>query len=157
MRKQLPAGVNQFTLFDSQGRIYAERLFFIYGDSISVASRFVCQFDKSRYAPFSPVTLKVIRGESNPAYCSLSVRDDNYGIQTAYAEGLYNYLLLGSDLRGYIHRPDYYFESDDSHHRTALDLLLLTQGWRRYEWKQLAGVEQFRPTQFVEKGLVLSG
>ena len=35
----------------------------------------------------------------------------------------------------YVRRPSWYFESDDTLHRRALDELLMVQGWRRYEWK----------------------
>ena len=51
----------------------------------------------------------------------------------------------------------YYFESDDAEHRAALDLLLLVQGWRRYEWRQQAGVEPFEPVHRVEEGIMVQG
>ncbi len=65
--------------------------------------------------------------------------------------------MLTSDLKGYIHHPDYYFETDDSVHRAALDLLMMTQGWRRYAWKQLAGVEKLETPYVIEEGLILQG
>ena len=52
-------------------------------------------------------------------------------------------LLLMSEIKGYVRRPSWYFESDDTLHRRALDELLMVQGWRRYEWKHWAGVEPF--------------
>ena len=36
-----------------------------------------------------------------------------------------------SEIKGYVHRPEYYFEADDEIHRQALDELLMVQGWRR--------------------------
>lgn len=46
-------------------------------------------------------------------------------------------LLLESEIKGFVETPDYYFESDDQHHRDALDLLLMIQGWRRYNWYEI--------------------
>ncbi|MBP5691517.1 MAG: hypothetical protein J6W99_05230, partial [Bacteroidaceae bacterium] len=66
-------------------------------------------------------------------------------------------LLLSSDLRGYIHNPDYYMESDDSVHRAALDLLTLVQGWERYEWKVMTGQTGFRERYRVEDSLNVNG
>lgn len=38
-------------------------------------------------------------------------------------------LLLMSEIKGYVHRPLYYFEVNDMEHRLALDCLLMVQGW----------------------------
>jgi hypothetical protein len=46
--------------------------------------------------------------------------------------------LLSSDIKGYIADPGYYFEADDYEHRLAADLLMLVQGWRRYDWALMA-------------------
>jgi hypothetical protein len=45
---------------------------------------------------------------------------------------------LSSDIKGYIADPGYYFEADDYEHRLAADLLMLVQGWRRYDWALMA-------------------
>ena len=150
------AGVNQVTLFDADGRIHAERLFFVHDTTVTGKPLVDCRLDKEEYAPFSPITLTLQSRVGNQPI-SLSVRDKGAEIETHYRDNLQSYLLLSSDLKGYIHRPDYYFEAEDSAHNAALDLLMLTQGWRRYEWKQLAGVEKLETPHFVEEGLVLYG
>ncbi|HTI58189.1 MAG TPA: hypothetical protein VL525_04180, partial [Mucilaginibacter sp.] len=48
-----------------------------------------------------------------------------------------NNLLLTSELKGYIEQPNYYFTNTNEQTRAALDNLMLTQGYRRYEWKQI--------------------
>ena len=42
-------------------------------------------------------------------------------------------ILLNSELKGYIEDPGYYFESADPRVDSHLDLLMMTQGWRRYD------------------------
>ncbi|MBQ8361892.1 MAG: hypothetical protein IJX44_08115 [Bacteroidaceae bacterium] len=157
-KSRLLPGVNQVTLFDADGQVYAERLFFVHDTAIVGKDPIECLLDKADYKPFEKINLSIAshKGKGRGTL-SLSVRDSGTEIGTTYADNLQTYLLLTSDLKGYIHRPDYYFEMDDSVHRTALDLLMMTQGWRRYEWKQLAGVEEFKKTHFIEDGLTLHG
>lgn len=64
-----------------------------------------------------------------------------------YSQGnILTNLLLSSEIRGFIQSPEYYFESQDLHHRKALDLLMMIQGWRRYDWQTMAGVKHSNHT-----------
>jgi len=45
--------------------------------------------------------------------------------------------LLTSELKGHIEQPNYYFTHIDEKTEADLDDLMLTQGYRRYEWKQI--------------------
>ncbi len=51
-------------------------------------------------------------------------------------ENICSRLLLTADLRGYVYDPGYYFEMDDAAHNQALDNLMLTHGWTRYNWNK---------------------
>lgn len=42
-------------------------------------------------------------------------------------------ILLNSELKGNIENPQYYFENPDAGTDNDLDLLMMTQGWRRYD------------------------
>ena len=157
-KNRLSPGVNQLTLFDADGQVYAERLFFVHDTAVVGKCPVEYRLDKNEYKPFEKINLTISTLPHREGWGgSLSVRDGSTEIGTPYTDNLQTYLLLTSDLKGYIHRPDYYFEADDSVHRTALDLLMMTQGWRRYAWKQLAGLTEFQKTHFVEEGLTLQG
>ena len=41
---------------------------------------------------------------------------------------------LSEQIRGDIFNPTYYFDERNADRLQALDLLLMTQGWRRYVW-----------------------
>ena len=116
---------------------------------------------KSSYRPYEKITLPLhvtdAAGRPVATTLSVSVRDAGTEIPTHYASTLSANLLLESDVKGYIENIGYYFESDDAEHRAALDLLLLVQGWRRYEWRQQAGVEPFEPVHRVEEGIMVQG
>lgn len=86
---------------------------------------------------------------------SLSVKDAAGDIE--YNHNIMTNMLLTSELKGYIHNPSYYFESDDQIHRQALDLLLMIQGWRRYSWKQITGVETLDLKYTPEQGIEING
>ena len=85
----------------------------------------------------------------------LSVRDDD-GHQGPYYSDLRTDLLLSSDLRGLVWKPEYYFESVDAEHNEAMDLLCMVQGWERYDWKQMAGVVEFQEKKRIESGLTFN-
>jgi hypothetical protein len=66
-------------------------------------------------------------------------------------------MLLSSEVRGYIHNVDYYFEADDAEHRRSADLLMLTQGWRRYDWELMTGQRDFEKAQPIEDKFYVYG
>ena len=157
-KEKLPTGVHQLTIFNASGNIFAQRHLFV-NNGIETGNIAVST-DATRYEPFAPVTMQVqtTSPEGTPlsTTLSLSVRD-NQDIGAAYTDNLLTNMLLSSELKGYIHHPEYYFESNDSEHTRALDLLMMTQGWTRYDWKQMARVEPFYIKHYVEDGLVIDG
>ena len=158
-KADFPAGVQQITLFTPEGEVLGERLAYHQRDDHQL--HITVDGQKSSYRPYEKITLPlhVTDAEGSPvaATLSVSVRDAGTEIPTHYASTLSANLLLESDVKGYIEDIGYYFESDDAEHRAALDLLLLVQGWRRYEWRQQAGVEPFKPVHRVEEGIMVQG
>lgn len=157
-KEKLSTGVHQLTLFNAEGKVFAQRHLFV-NNGIASGGIAVTTSD-TPYEPFAPVKMNIhttaADGTPLPATLSLAVRDhQNYG--TAYADNIYTNMLLSSELKGYIHHPEYYFESNDTEHVRALDLLMMTQGWTRYNWAQMARVEPFYIKHYVEDGLVIDG
>ena len=157
-KEKLSTGVHQLTLFNAAGNVFAQRHIFI-NNGIE-AGHIAVSTDAAQYEPFAPVTIQVQttspEGTPLPTTLSLAVRD-NQDLGTAYADNIMTNMLLSSELKGYIHNPEYYFESNDTEHARALDLLMMTQGWTRYNWKQMARVEPFYIKHYVEDGLVIDG
>ena len=137
----LPTGVNELTIFDSDGRIWASRQFFVNHhdyDSSLITPEEIVQPTKT-YQPYERVEMPVVcQGVTAPTTFSLSIRDTNTDEPTYNNGNLMTDMLLSSDLRGFISSPAYYFEADDAVHRHHLDLLLMVQGWRKYKWNELA-------------------
>ncbi len=152
-RETLPEGVNQLTVFDGTGRVWAERLFFICPDA-APEERIHIEPQTPAPSPYDKVKLEV---HTLPGTTfSFSAMDAN-ALTNGKSGNVKTWLLLSSELKGYIARPEYYFEADDAEHRRAADLLMMTQGWRRYDWEQLSGYHPMALTQPAENRLYLFG
>ena len=68
-----------------------------------------------------------------------------------------DYLLLTSDLKGTIERPDSYFELQDVERRQALDLLMMTHGWRRFNWDNVLNSQYPPISYYPENGFSVEG
>ena len=149
------SGVYQLTVFDSQGRVFADRLFFNRGKEDLMPTLFV-EGLKEEYQPYEPVnlTLKAPQGQN---YVSLTVRDDNNRDCLYDNSNILIEMLLSSEIRGFVPQPGWYFEADDEEHRAALDLLMMTLGWRRFDWRSMAVAGAWDITQPAERAPILIG
>ena len=125
-RERLPKGVSQFTVFDPDGRILCERLFFIPPqpdpkDIIHIAPP---------ETPLTPCGKVRVELRTRPGARFSFAAMDRATLCHGKEGQVKTWMLLASELKGYIHRPEYYFEADDREHRKAADLLMMTQGWR---------------------------
>jgi len=158
-KAELPTGVGEVILFDTQGRILSDRPLFI--EKKDTYLNIQGKMDKSSYSPLEKVNMdfSIQDGSGKPVETtfSLSVKDKATSLETAVKDNILVNMLLSSDIKGYIENPSYYFESIDRTHLQAMDLLLMTQGWRRYQWKQMTGLEPKQMTQRVEKVLMIDG
>ena len=134
-RKLLGPGVNQFTLFSSDGQIQAERLFFLHPADWCAADTLRMDVSKRGFRPCD--SIRVLIQTLPKASLSFSAIDAATRVNGSYGDIL-SYMLLGSEVKGFVSHPEYYFESDDAVHREAADRLMLINGWRRYDWQQMA-------------------
>ena len=154
----VPEGVCRIYLFDKNGIKYASRSFY-HRSKVIKAPVLEVTSDKESYNPFEKITLNFTLNEKeNPfrdRFC-LSVRDSR--TQTnAFADDLRTSMLLSSDLRGFIERPSWYFDSDDPERDRAMDLLCMVQGWERYDWDTMTGQKDFSERHRMEESLTLNG
>ena len=91
------------------------------------------------------------------ARLSVAVADAGLTALDPQAETIASRLLLTSDLVGYVENPGYYFEASKGPRAPALDDLLLTQGWRRFVWKEVLSGQPAAVRFAAEESLTLSG
>lgn len=157
-KKELPNGIVQLTLITPDGQPISERLVFIQPQQlidIKVSS------DKPSYARKDLVKLKLNLNnyiDSLPGTFSVSVVDEK---KVPYNDdddrGIVSNMLLTSDLKGYVEKPNYYFNSKNENRTEALDALLLTQGFRRFEYADLIKGKLPMVRYMPEEGIVISG
>jgi len=154
----LPLGVSQIVLFNGNGEILCDRLVFTCRNDEWLDIK--AKTEKATYRPYESVDLKISVADrlANPVFAifSLSVRDGENEVENN--NNILTELLLMSEIKGYVCNPAYYFENDDEQRRAAaLDVLLMVQGWRRYSWNQMSGIENFEIKNLPEQGIEIHG
>ena len=155
-RDKLPGGVLQILLLDKAGNALSERLVFNRGEELATTDMQVRGSLKQR----TKVTLAVTATDPDggPAAGDFSIAvTDRAAVPAATSGSIYSTLLLTSELRGTIETPDWYFEGRDAARVAALDALLLTQGWRRYDVPAAVRGEYATPAYPLEVGQEIAG
>lgn len=155
----LPVGIIHFTVFDENLYPKAERLIYIKKPpaySIEITSK------KNEYQPRDSVniSIKLTNDKKLPVMANLSLsavdlNQVNFNYQ--HAHNIHNYLLLTSELKGYIKDPGFYFDPANEKADQALDILLMTHGWRRYKWEKVLTDNYDEPKYLFEAGINITG
>lgn len=157
-RRKLPSGIVQLTLFDKFSDPKAERMIFINRYDQLRLNLSIPKMTSG--SPKVKITLEVTDELSNPVSGGFSVAVLNQSTTTDSSirmPSILSDLLLTSDLKGNVEFPDYYFRDKSPETSLNLDNLMLTQGWRRFVWKDILA-EKFPELIYkVEKNLSLSG
>lgn len=152
----LTNGIAEVTLFDEQLRPLAERLVYI---NLQRQLYITTSMSKTSYAPREKVVVKIKTmnkaGTPVPAEIGASVYDKLYQNHDD-AKDILTHYYLSSQLKGRIYDPGYYFNADNKNREQALDLLLLTQGWRCYQWNEtsLASEKQYNIPDNLEGKMI---
>tara|TARA_R110002072_G_scaffold303043_2_gene491840 strand:+ start:655 stop:3087 length:2433 start_codon:yes stop_codon:yes gene_type:complete len=157
-KAEFPSGIAQITALDETGNPLAERLVFIdHQDQMTITA----SMDKSVYKPRERVQIDIEAKdkEGNPvaANMSLSVFDGSQVALNENKETIQSNLLLSSELKGHIESPGYYFNLTNQNREKDLDILMLTQGWRKFTIKQALSGNALDPIYRVERGLSIRG
>ncbi len=129
----LEEGVFHITILDSGFKPIAERLVFKYPNNYFFEAR----PDKKQYGKREKVIITIETKQlGSSANMSLSVFRSDSSLQQS--GNIVSTLLLTSDLKGKITNAGDYFNEQNKNRIKQIDLLLLTNGWRRFDWEQVA-------------------
>jgi len=163
-KSSFPDGVIQFTLFDQQSNPICERLSFVENDikefDIQHSAK-VADNNKSRSEVNLSLELKgLIDSIQNlQGKLSLAVVENTANDLLPSQTNIKSWMLLNSDLRGKIEDASYFFtEKNITKRDYILDIVLLTHGWRRFDWEVLK-VPTYTHSNNTErqKGLFIKG
>ncbi|ASU36489.1 carboxypeptidase regulatory-like domain-containing protein [Mucilaginibacter xinganensis] len=158
VKNNLRTGVATATLFSANGEPLCERLLFVQGDDLLNLS---INTERKSYEERTAtgIKLNVINGAGNPVpgHFSVAVVDESrVPVDENSEPTIINNLLLTSDLKGYVEQPGYYFTNRTRKTEADLDLVMLTHGYRKFEWERIFG--NTAPLVYQpEKGLSITG
>jgi hypothetical protein len=157
-KSKLLSGITHLTLFDELNRPAAERLIYIdHADNLNISIK----SSKEVYRPREKVEVSVhvidSGGKGVQGNFSMAVIDSEKLIQPADDANILTHLLISSDLKGNIERAGYYFNPTHADRFEALDVLLLTQGWRRFTWEKMLKDQWPEILTPIDRGIPLSG
>jgi hypothetical protein len=150
-------GLYKFSLMDEETRILAERMVFLHPNQAADA---IFLTDKNTYKPKERVQLEINvqdnKGKGIAGNFSISVQDGDQVFYPENTQNIVTYFLLDSEVQGEVENPAYYFDPNQEDAERHLDNLLLTQGWRRFNWSDLAKLQSL-PNYDLEPGLSVTG
>lgn len=157
-RDKFPTGIVQFTLFSETGEPVSERLTFNPStDNVTLTLK----TDLASYKPKQKVKLtvsaKTAAGPAEGDY-SISVTDaQKVPVDEDNEITILSALLLTSELKGYVEKPNYYFNKPSEKKTADLDLLMLTQGFRRFNYRDIMAGNMPKISILPEQDMRLSG
>lgn len=136
-KDSLKDGISQITVFSKDKQPVCERLYFKRPkDKMLITAK----ADKENYGLRSKIAVDLITNNLSDSSIEGNLSASVYRLDSLHQPdmgNIYSYLWLSSDLKGYIEEPDFYFRNDDAETNEALENLLLTQGWRKFDWENV--------------------
>jgi hypothetical protein len=130
--KDMPSGILYITVFNKNLKPIAERITFVnnHDYSFNVDTSFTAISKVKRGLN----QLKLAVKDTIRSNYSVSVTDAEIENASPNQDNIISHLLLTGDLRGKIVNPYYYFANQTDDASKNLDLVMLTHGWRKYNW-----------------------
>ncbi|ANH81104.1 hypothetical protein A8C56_09035 [Niabella ginsenosidivorans] len=147
----LLSGILQVTIFNKDNIPLAERLTFVDNKEYVLPGTLTVDTLNNTAHQRNRFTLNLkdtIIGDF-----SVSITDADYEPAPYRPLNIYACFLVNSDLRGYVHNPAYYFRSDADSVKKALDLVMMTNGWTRFKWTDVAK-NTLPPVQYKDPGYI---
>ena len=154
-KTNIPGGIAAITLYDEKLRPQCERLAYVAkGEPVNV--RIVT--DKPSYGPKEKTILHITitDAQQQPVKTAFSLAAVDGGLVKAGNDHILSYLMLSSELSGPVENAAQYFDPANPQRLQQLDLLLSTQGWRSFVWRQMADTS-IRISYLPEGGITISG
>jgi hypothetical protein len=130
---EFPTGVVQFSLFTDDWLPIAERIMLVNNRLHEFNAQVNIQISNLNKRGKNVLELYV--KDTTMANMSMSITDASVVIPDQ--QNIYTDFLLSNDIRGRVYNPAYYFSSDADSIAAHLDLVMLTNGWRKFDWEKI--------------------
>lgn len=136
--EELQTGILQFSLFTNDWIPIEERILFVNNRMHEFNSKInpgIVSLEKR-----GKNILEIFVSDTAATNMSISITDAELSGEEQHT--IFSDFLISHQLRGYIHHPAYYLKSDADTITARLDLVMLTNGWRRFDWDKLKAATQ---------------
>ncbi|MBN9385179.1 MAG: hypothetical protein J0H74_30765 [Chitinophagaceae bacterium] len=133
---QLPTGVLQVTVFTDMNVPVAERVVFVNNNEYSFSPQLAILSKNTNKRGSNNLQIEV--PDTLKSNLSIAVTDATADGDFPDDDNIISHLLLLGDIKGYVHNPYYYFSGTADSLMNRLDLVMMTHGWRRFKWDQVA-------------------
>lgn len=131
--KELPTGILNILLLSSNNEVLSERLIFNFNDNELAIIQAETSAPTYKRREHVSIALKLTDQDMAPISGNMAISVTDKGtVLTDTTINIISTLLLSSELKGYIEMPSSYFK-DGEINKHAINALMLTQGWRRYD------------------------
>ena len=131
------SGILQLTVFDSNDKPLCERVVFVKNDDYKLNT--IVSVDTLNTLKRGKNVIEIELNDTTYTNLSLAITDAN--TNEISDNNIVSHLLLNGELSGNVYRPNYYFSSNADSLMNHLDLVMMTNGWRRYNWKNILSHE----------------
>jgi hypothetical protein len=132
--ENLPTGILTLTVFSSNWEPVAERIIMVNNNNYMFDARVNSLETNGNIRAKNTVEVEV----PDTLLCNLSIAITDAALGRQTGDNIISKLLLTGDIKGYVHNPTYYFSNTSDSVLNNLDLVMLTHGWRNYNWSDLA-------------------
>lgn len=131
--ESLPSGILTITVFDNQWKPLAERITYINNQEYIFMPEMEVQHWGLNKRARNEIQITV----PDSLYANLSVAVTDAAINEDTSDNIISHLLLTGELKGKINNPSHYFMNNSDSIMQQLDLIMLTHGWRRFDWEKI--------------------
>lgn len=154
-QSELGEGISHLTIFDAAQHPVCERLYF---NPPTKNLKLTLATEKREFGTREEIAMQINIDSLQMTLTNLSVsvyRIDSLEANTR--ENIFSYLWLSSDLVTPLESPAFYFDQGNSETAKKIDNLMLTHGWRRFEWTDVIGKIISRPFVPEYRGHIIQG
>ena len=132
--RDLPSGILTITVFDENWKPLAERITYVNNEEYTFTPKITVQHWGLNKRAKNEILITV--PDSLVSNLSIAVTDGGIAIDTS--DNIISHLKLTSELKGRINNPAIYFKDNSDSTAKKLDLVMLTNGWRKFDWESIA-------------------
>lgn len=141
----LKDGINKISVLNDKNQIQCERL--VFHNNLDNRVTIQANTNRKNYNQREKVKLSLVLDSlSSSGKASLSVlvlNNNRLEAGKLHQPHIVSYLLLNSELKGFVEQPNHYFNPKNEQRLLDLDALMLTQGWRNYIYQNEKPITSF--------------